>query len=322
MDMPSRQLARIIYNENALRFKDYEEARTIIRYIEGKKGNENIKYIKNTEFFMEEKRPLNPHKMPNTWAKPKQIFKLPIGCNKVGVISDLQIPFHDIVAIEAAIGWLKNKEINTLFINGDLLDWYNLSDFEKDLKRRDTKAEIDIAVEILRWIRYELPDVTIYYNTNANHELRWERWIIRKAPELFDLLDYMNVNISGLLKLDELKIIELKDYIHCMIGKMPILHGHTIFGKFANQVSKAKTLFDKLLHGGMCSHVHVTDECNRKDNVTGKMFTTWTTGCLMDLNVEYNPHNNQYNHGFAYVETDIEGNYTVENKRIKDGKVL
>jgi hypothetical protein len=42
----------------------------------------------------------------------------------------------------------------------------------------------------------------------------------------------------------------------------------------------------------------------------------------MSLNVEYNPHGNEYNHGCAYIETEKNGDYRVENKRILNGRVL
>jgi hypothetical protein len=41
--MPTATLAQIMYDENKLMFKDKEDARAILRYIEGKKGNQDKK---------------------------------------------------------------------------------------------------------------------------------------------------------------------------------------------------------------------------------------------------------------------------------------
>ena len=315
MEMPTLKLARIVYAENNLLFRDVEDARCRLRAIEGKTGKQGNAIV--THPYPE--RPKNPYKLPDSWGKSKDVFKLPILCNRIGFIGDTQIPFHDNKAIVAAVDYLKEKKVNTIFMNGDISDHYGISFYQKDPRKRKFVEEIEDVRTFLGWLRAEFPDASIYYNMNANHELRWEKWLMVKAQEVFGMPEF---ELENILKLNEFKIIPLKDYDHCMIGKLPVFHGHTLFGRFGNQVSKAKTVFDKLKHGAIASHVHVTDEFNTKDHITGKMFTTWTVGCLMDLNIEYNPHGNQYNHGFAYIETDTEGNYRVENKRIFNGKVL
>ena len=315
--IPTMTLAKIMHKENKIVFKDAENARDFLRKIEGKHGKDDRTVI--SLGAPTEERPRNPYKLPESWGQSKEVFKLPILCNRVGFFGDTQIPFHDNAAIKAAVEWFKKKEVNTLFINGDLVDFYGISFYQKDPRKRKFTDEVDSTRQFLGWLRSEFPDAAIYYNMNANHELRWEKWLMQKAQEVFGMPEF---ELDFILRLNEFKIIPLKTYDHCLIGKLPVFHGHTIFGRFGNQVSKAKTVFDKLKHGAIVSHVHVTDEHNTKDQVSGKMFTCWTVGCLMHLNIEYNPHGNQYNHGVAYIETDKEGNYSVENKRIYDGKVL
>lgn len=56
-NIPSRKLARIMYAENNLLFKDVESARSFLRYIEGKFGSAYTKSVKKTEYYMKEKRP-------------------------------------------------------------------------------------------------------------------------------------------------------------------------------------------------------------------------------------------------------------------------
>lgn len=317
MAMPALKLARIMYKNNELIFKNVEGARSALRSIEGKKGKNNKSVTK--EFEMKEARPLNPYKLPESWGQSKEVFKLPIGCNKIGFLGDTQFPFQDNGSIIAAVEYLKKRQVNTIFLNGDIVDFYGISFYQKDPRKRKFVDEIEEVRIFFGWLRTEFPNAIIYYNMNANHELRWEKWLMQKAQEVFGMPEF---ELENILKLNDYKIIPLKTYDHCLIGKLPVFHGHTIFGRFSNTISKAKTVFDKLKHGAIVSHVHVTDEYNTKDHVTQKMFTCWTVGCLMHLNIEYNPHGNNYNHGFAYIETDNEGNYSVENKRIFNGKVL
>ena len=53
-DIPTAMLAKIIYEENKLLFKDKEDVRYCLRYIEGKVGSKRINsYIKNSKYYME-----------------------------------------------------------------------------------------------------------------------------------------------------------------------------------------------------------------------------------------------------------------------------
>jgi hypothetical protein len=322
VDMPTRQLSRLMYNDNKSLFKDLEDARYALKYIEGKLGAKKKAHLgksaEKTEFIMEAHRPLNPYQMPKSDSPERKVFTLPTGCNRIGFISDLQVPFHDVQAIEATCNWLHTKGINTLFINGDLADFYQMSNFIRDPRKRKFSEEIQSIKEILQWLRGEFPLVQIYYNLDANHERRYERYMMTKAPELLQIKEF---DIEDLFGLNDYGIKPLRGYDHIMIGKLPVVHGDTIFRGFGSPVSKARTVFLKTKHSCIASHVHQTDEYNTKD-IHGKLFTCWTTGCLMSLNVEYNPHGNEYNHGFAYIETERDGEFRVENKRILNGKVL
>lgn len=320
MKMPTLALARIMQKENELLFYDVELARKTLRYIEGKAGKElKAKAMKEApEFIMAEERPRNPYNQPESWSEPKKVFKLPIACNRIGFMSDFQVPFHDNKAISVFCEWLKTKNVNTIFLNGDVMDFYGISSYERDPSQRKFKYEIDAGRAMLAWIRGEFPDATIYYNMDSNHELRWERWLIQKAKEVLGMDEF---DMPTILRLNEHNIIPLRNHKYILIGKLPVLHGHTIFGRWGSGVSKARTVFLKTLKACIASHVHVTDEYTKKD-LSGKMITCWTTGAFMNVDaVEYNEHND-YNHGGAYIETDKDGNYSVENKRINNYKVV
>ena len=66
MEMPTLKLARIMYNDNKLLFKDVEDARSKLRYIEGKQGISDKSKIKDKSFFMSEARPINPYNLPKS----------------------------------------------------------------------------------------------------------------------------------------------------------------------------------------------------------------------------------------------------------------
>ena len=53
-ELPSLKLARIIYQENKLLFKNVESVRSALRYIEGKRGKALIKSVKESKYYKEE----------------------------------------------------------------------------------------------------------------------------------------------------------------------------------------------------------------------------------------------------------------------------
>jgi hypothetical protein len=56
--------------------------------------------------------------------------------------------------------------------------------------------------------------------------------------------------------------------------------------------------------------------------MNGKIITTWSVGCLCELNPAYMPLN-RWNNGFAMVELDSNGeDFYFHNKRIYKGKIL
>lgn len=147
---------------------------------------------------------------------------------------------------------------------------------------------------------------------------RYEKLMQKKAPELLGTEMFM---VEDLLSLHDIGIIPLRGYDHIRIGKLPIVHGHTIFRGITSPVSPARTVFMKMKHTCVASHCHKVSQYTWVD-MKGETNCTWTTGCLMNLNVEYNPHGNDYVHGFAIVSVDKNGNFVFENKMIVNGNVV
>lgn len=311
---PANSLSRIIAKENPHSFDDSEQVRALIKFYTGKLGDKCRNKATYTKFFRENKSS-SKFAMPETQAKEKKIYEIGTGYKRVGFIADLQVPFHDPKAIDICFDYLHKHSIDCLFINGDLLDFYSISQYVQDPRDRDFQGEYEACLEILLFIKQSF-DVPIYYNLDANHEARWGRYMAGKAPELLGLHQFA---IEDILKLDELGIKYIKDIDHVKIGKLPVIHGDTVF-KRGSGVSPARTLFLRTKTTCLASHVHRTDEYTDK-NLHGEMSTCWTTGMLMHPNVEYCKHVDQYNQGFAIIEKDTTGDFQVHNKRIYKGKV-
>lgn len=315
---PSGTLARVICKENKHSFSDHEEVRSLVRYYRGKRGDDARGKIKRSENGYAEtiKRTSNPFGIPTTWAEEKKVYTLPVALKKVGFIADLQVPFHDPKAIDICFNHLIKEGIDSLFINGDLVDFYGISEYEKDPRYRNFESEYEDIIEMLCYIKQTFPDIPIYYNLDANHEYRYEKYMRKKAPELLGLKLF---EIEDLLRLDDLGIKYIKNIDHVKIGKLPVIHGDTTFRR-GSGVAPARTLWLRTKVSCIASHVHRTSEFTSK-NFFGEMTTCWTTGMLMHPNVEYCKHVDEYNQGFGIIHKDKTGDYEIDNKRIYLGKV-
>ena len=148
MQMPSLALARIMYNENKELFTNVDNARSALRYIEGKRGKKEFtKNIKQSPFFMQNERPRNPYNLPDSEETKYEPYY--IKAKKLAVLSDVHIPYHSIDAITATFDKISNEKPDAILLNGDFIDMYSLSRFQKDPRKRSVAHELQSAREVL-----------------------------------------------------------------------------------------------------------------------------------------------------------------------------
>lgn len=94
------------------------------------------------------------------------------------VLSDIHIPFQDVLSVETALEYADQIKPDIIVILGDLIDFYQISDFVKNPRERDTKTEIEMTRKFLTELRRRFPSADIYYK-EGNHEKRLERYIIQ-----------------------------------------------------------------------------------------------------------------------------------------------
>lgn len=71
--------------------------------------------------------------------------QLPSELKKIGVLSDIHFPYHNLEALRVAIAYLREQEIDCLYLNGDIFDFYSISRHEKDPDMQDFPREIGRA---------------------------------------------------------------------------------------------------------------------------------------------------------------------------------
>ena len=309
-DMPTAKLARIMYEENKLKFTSLETARSRLRYIEGKTG-EKIKAIPK-----QDNRPFNPYKIPESSKQEREPFILPKLNNNIMLISDLHIPYHDIESITIAFDYGVEHKVNTIFINGDLLDFHHLSRFQKDPRKRSIKHEFDTCKEFLRVLRLTFPEAQIYW-LKGNHDMRYEHWLMTKVYEVFDDEYY---HMEQRLRLNEENVHIIDDKTLVKAGKLSITHGHHVMRGFFAPVNSARGAWMKAKQSVIISHVHKVSQ-HVEVNMDGESFGAWSTGSLCENRPDYSPLVSSYQNGFAHITIDGNGDFQVRNYHIINGKL-
>jgi len=233
----------------------------------------------------------------------------------VGVLSDIHVPYHDETALRAAVDQLQGDRIDALVLNGDIADFYAISRYTKDPKRRNFKAEVSATREMLAWIRSQFPGVPIVFKA-GNHEERWNHWLWQHAPEISD---EPRMGLDQWLDMADHGIDFVQDQRPIMAGQLPILHGHEKGKGISAPVNQARGAFLRLHHTVLEGHGHRTS-AHCEPDMFGREVFCWSTGCLADLRPEY-ARLNKYNHGFASVRVQADGQFDVSNFRITNGKV-
>ena len=308
--VPNLTLARILYKENKDLYTSVDHARTSLRLIEGKTGKVKAK---DKSLFVPE-RPRNPYNLPDSEEKDIKPFILK-NAERVLILSDIHIPYHSIEALTLAMDYGKERKVDTIILNGDICDFYQMSRFEKDPRKRSIAHELEATRSFLTTLRKEFPKAQILFKC-GNHDLRFEKYLVVKAPELLGITEF---ELKNLLNLKSLDITWIEDKRIIKLKSLNILHGHEYTVGSFNPVNVARGLFMKANAIAIQGHNHQTSE-NTVTTLDGNMITTWSTGCMCELQPAYLPYN-RWNLGFAYVE--VEGdNFEVFNKRIKNGKVF
>ena len=186
-DTPTLTLAKKLSKEHFETFIGVEDARSVLRTIEGKNGARNRKNLTDKSLVKNEERPRNPFKLPKSYAKGRR--HIDIKGKKILVLSDIHIPYHDIDAISVAIQTGIDENVDTIILNGDALDCHMISDFVKDPKKRKFKDELYAMRTFVYELRQTFPNAEIIYK-EGNHEERYWRYMRVKAPELFDIDDW------------------------------------------------------------------------------------------------------------------------------------
>ena len=309
---PSLTLAKKAYATAPEMWKDLEATRSMVRFYRGASGKGSRKHTKASRDFS--KQLFNPFDFPASDEAEYLPYILPRDCKKILWLSDVHIPYHSLEALTAAVQVGIMEQVDTIFLAGDFMDFYGISTYEKDPRKRSFAGELEMGKVMLQKLRDIFPDQHIFFMV-GNHEERLERYMRVKAPELLDCDQF---KIQELLGFEALGIHVINGKRVCHAGDLVLMHAHE-FGRGSGGVFPARALMLKAKTSAICGHWHRPSD-HAENDVNGNVVRAWSTGCLCELNPEYMPLNN-WGHGCAVITVD-QGQASVQNIRIQNGQVI
>lgn len=146
-------------------------------------------------------------------------------------IPDAHVPYEDDRAFNLMCRVAKNIGVDVVVILGDFMDCYAISDHDKNPNRVRLLDE-EIAHGNERLTQLDKLKAKKKYYIKGNHENRLERYLMRKAPELYNM-----VQMKDLLKLGDRgwHVVEYRD--HDRIGKVYATHETGTAGQNAHRQS-------------------------------------------------------------------------------------
>ena len=318
-DIPDLTLARILYREQPKVFSSIAQARDSVRWHRGNRKGKNRNGAKTPiKSTAEKSRIAHQYRAPKSQAEPLTDFVIH-GPQRILRLADIHYPFHDADALQAAVEYGMRHDPTIILLDGDIIDCHDLSDYEKDPRKRYTSDELALIAAEIRQLRKVFPKARIIWKS-GNHEDRLNRYLMRRAPDLYGL---PGMDVPGLVCMvggtDAMQGVEWVDKRRVIrAGHLAFLHGHE-FGRGGGGVNPARWLFLKAGENAICGHFHRTSE-HSEPSLNREQRGAWSTGCLCDLTPDYMPHN-KWNHGFAWVDVDTDGSFRVKNIRIVNGHV-
>ena len=224
---------------------------------------------------------------------------------KLLIAGDFHVPYHDPILFDLFLRFASDFKPDYLVINGDFLDCFAISKFDKIPHSGRMKDELKMGWKLLKKIRDALPEAEIGY-IEGNHEFRLRQYLIRNAPEIYDLAP----TLSELLELNQFNI----DWVGTKEGASKWVDTYKRFGQLYvghwDRVNKhsamtAKNLVEDKGVSLIQNHVHRGGVYHKRLE-DGRQLVGIENFCMCDLSPNYMGNVN-WQQGWTVVYTDLEG---------------
>ena len=131
-DMPIRTLAKLLRKDHPKLYATIDTARASVRYYRGRTGSAHRRVLADRTFMLPPPTEDNPFSLPDAWHQPWKPYVIGPKYDRILVLADAHIPFHDMEALTVALTAAKKYKPNCIILNGDWWDCYALSTWEKN----------------------------------------------------------------------------------------------------------------------------------------------------------------------------------------------
>lgn len=155
------------------------------------------------------------------------------GLERVLLLPDSHRPYHDRKAWQVMMQAARVWEPDVIIILGDFADFYAVSSHSKDPNRaRNLESEVE---DVNRGLdELDALGAKRKFYVCGNHEDRLERYLMERAPELFNM-----VRIRDLFRLAERGWRFIPYKRHLKLGRLHITHDTNRAGRYAHYQSQA-----------------------------------------------------------------------------------
>ena len=217
---------------------------------------------------------------------------------KVAVLSDIHYPYENTNVMKIVKAILHDNTPDMIVLNGDILDCYSVSRYDKSPLRKQTiQDEFDYGYNRLDEFVTEFPDTEFKF-LEGNHEARFKKLLVSlKAQEYLSLRD---MTIASQLDLDTLGIEFIPENKDLEIGRLTIMHGNRV-RKGAGATAKAHHL--DIGCSVIVGHIHRLSVAWKRNKFGAHVMIE--NGALCDFDVEYSRFPD-WQHGFSMLHFDGE----------------
>ena len=249
---------------------------------------------------------LDEHKKRHPLPITKEMYVVACG--------DFHVPFHDRMALDILLNYLRHSPPDKVILLGDIVDFYQISRFLKDPGRQaELQNDLDTTVSVLREIREAVPDSEIIF-IEGNHSYRLTKYLWRSAPELYSL---KILSLPYVLQLPELGIALVPYGNEYKIGNVSFLHGN-LARKRAGYTAHA--VMEALGTNVVIGHMHRLAVVHR--TAGDDVFTGIEAGCLCNLDQPYTYTRPDWQHGFVTLHFVDGGDWSYQIHRIQNRRLV
>jgi hypothetical protein len=232
------------------------------------------------------------------------------------VFPDLHYPYHDPLFVRLIEKLIKViKPSGGLVGLGDALDFFQLSDYDKDPSRINNVYD-DLMLFKNQLDRFEdlLPKGTTVNLLAGNHEIRCQKIVWRKAPQIAKLIKSLPevLDFPARNKRGKVRFIwhDYSNWKSCKLGDLTIHHG-SLFNKHT-----AATLLDKYHCKILTGHSHRLQLIYQ-----GDLFACTLGHGSNEHETAHLPHPMGWTQALALV-TVVRGIANIEVIHVKDGRCV